>query len=107
MYEQREDVSAPVRDISDGTTVGFRYLQFGTGTPESVTVRLKANEKVTVSVRIDAYDGKEIASFTAEPGEEEITVPVRGAGIGKHAVYFVFSAEGNGPAAEMDRFTFD
>ena len=43
----------------------------------------------------------------AEPGTGEVTAPVKGAGIGKHAVYFVFSAEGDGPAAEMDRFTFD
>ena len=107
VYEQREDISAPVKDISDGTTVGFRYLQFGTHTPESVTVRLTALKKVTVSVRVDARDGKEIASFTADPGTEEITAPVSGAGIGRHAVYFAFSAEGDGPAAEMDRFSFD
>ena len=86
---------------------GGRYLQFGNNTPESVTVRLSVKERVTVRVRRDAWDGKEIACFTAEPGTEEITAPVRGAGIGKHAVYFAFSAEGEGPAAEMDRFTFD
>ena len=107
VYEQREDISAPVKDITDGTAAGFRYLQFGTCTPKSVTVKLRANREVKVSVRIDARDGKEIASFTAEPGTEEITVPVRGAGIGKHAVYFVFRTEGDTPAAEFERFTFD
>ena len=107
VYEQRDDVSAPVKNITDGTVIGFRYLQFGNNTPESVTVRLSVKERVTVRVRRDAWDGKEIACFTAEPGTEEITAPVRGAGIGKHAVYFAFSAEGEGPAAEMDRFTFD
>ena len=107
VYEQQDDISAPVMDISDGTAIGFRYLQFGNTAPESVTVKLEAKAKITVSVRIDACDGKEIASFTAEPGTGEVTAPVKGAGIGKHAVYFVFSAEGHGPAAEMDRFTFD
>ncbi len=107
VYERREDISAPVKDISDGTAAGFRYLQFGTRTPKSVTVKLRVNREVKVSVRTDTRDGKEIASFAAEPGMEEITVPVRGAGIGKHAVYFVFRTEGDAPAAEFDRFTFD
>ncbi len=107
VYEQREDISAPVKDISDGTAAGFRYLQFGTRTPKSVTVKLRVNREVKVSVRTDTRDGREIASFAAEPGMEEITVPVRGAGIGKHAVYFVFKTEGDAPAAEFDRFTFD
>lgn len=30
VYEKRADISAPVVGISSGTTVGFRYLQFGT-----------------------------------------------------------------------------
>ncbi len=107
VYEQREDISAPVRDISDGLSAGFRYLQFGLHTPESVTVRMTALRPVSVSVRLDARDGKEIAAFRAENGTKEITTPVHGAGIGKHAVYYVFSAEGDGAAAEMDAFTFD
>ena len=107
VYEKREDVSAPVKNISDGTAVGFRYLQFGNNTPETVTVKMTAAVPVTVRVRLDARDGKEIASFRAEKGTHEITAPVTGAGIGKHAVYFVFAAEEDGPAAEMDRFTFD
>ena len=107
VYEQREDISAPVRNISDGLSAGFRYLQFGLHTPESVTVRMTALRPVSVSVRLDARDGKEIAAFRAENGTKEITTPVHGAGIGKHAVYFVFSAEGDGAAAEMDTFTFD
>ena len=107
VYEQREDISAPIRDISDGTAAGFRYLQFGQTAPGSVTVKMKALKPVSVSVRLDAHDGKEIAAFREEAGEKEITAPVRGAGIGRHAVYFVFSSETEGPAAELDRFTFD
>jgi hypothetical protein len=39
--------------------------------------------------------------------QSRVTAPVRGASIGRHAVYFVFSSEAEGPAAELDRFTFD
>ena len=107
VYDQREDVSAPVKDISDGTGIGFRYLQFGCTTPESLTVRMTAYRPVRVKVRVDTRDGKEIACFGAVPGQNDYTVPVKGAGIGKHAVYFLFETEGDTPAAEMDRFTFD
>ena len=107
VYEQREDVSAPVKDISNGTGVGFRYLQFGCNPPETLTVRMTAQKPVKVTVRLDARDGKEIAAFKAQEGKTEYTVPVKEAGIGKHAVYFLFEAEDDGPAAELDRFTFD
>ena len=107
VYEQREDVSAPVKDISNGTGIGFRYLQFGSNPPKTVTARMTARHPVIVTLRLDARDGKKIASFRADETKEEYTVPVYGAGVGKHAVYFVFSSEQDGPAAEMDRFTFD
>ena len=107
VYEEREDASMPVRDISDGTVAGFRYLQFGSRTPRSVTVKMTARKDVRVQVRLDAYDGKVIAAFSAQPGKQEYTAEVRGAGIGRHAVYFAFSMEGEEPAAELDRFTFD
>ena len=107
VYEQREDISAPVKEISDGTAVGFRYLQFGSRTPKTATVRMTALCPVDVEIRVDSYDGKRVACFRAETGEQEITVPVSGAGIGKHAVYFRFSAEKEGPVAELDAFTFD
>ena len=107
VYKQQEDISAPVKNITDGTTIGFRYLQFGNRTPESVTVRMTASRKATVRVRLDTYDGKEIACFIAEPGTQEFTAPVKGAGIGRHAVYFAFSMDREEPAAEMDFFTFD
>ena len=107
VYEQREYVSAPVKDVSDGTGIGFRYLQFGCNPPETLTVRMTAQKPVKVTVRLDARDGKEIAAFKAQEGKTEYTVPVKEAGIGKHAVYFLFEAEDDGPAAELDRFTFD
>ena len=107
VYDRREDISAPVKDISDGTGIGFRYLQFGSNTPRTVTVQMNAKKPVKVSVRLDARDGKEIASFCTDETKTEYTAPVSGVGIGKHAVYFLFSAEENGSVAEMNRFTFD
>ena len=103
VYEQREDVSAPVKDITDGTTVGFRYLQFGLNTPKTLTAVMKAEGSGTVSVRLDQPGGREIAQFGTASGK--ITVPLAGGVTGKHGVYFVFDlAEGK---AELDRFTFD
>ena len=64
-------------------------------------------QPAAVSVRLDARYGKEIASFRLNETDTEYTVPVHGADVGKHAVYFVFTAEQDGPIAEMDRFTFD
>ena len=103
VYEQREDISAPVKDITDGTTVGFRYLQFGNNTPGSLTILMKAEGKGTVSVRLDEPGGREIAHADTVTGET--TVPLSGSVIGRHAVYFRFSLEEG--RAEMDRFTFN
>ena len=107
VYEQRPDISAPVMDLSDGTTVGFRYLQFGPNAPKNVTLVLRVSFPVTVSVRVDGYKGREIAKAAVTPGQEEITVPVTAGVIGKRAVYFAFSADRTEPAGAFDRFTFD
>jgi hypothetical protein len=103
VYEQRDDISAPIKNITNGTAVGFRYLQFGLQTPKTVTLVMKANGEGKVSVRLDTPGGKEIAKFDAKDGEA--TVPVQGGIIGKHAVYFVFCMKKG--TAEMDWFTFD
>ena len=103
VYEQREDVSARVMNITDGLTLGFRYLQFGLNTPKSITVVMNTESGAAVSVRLDTPGGREIAWMEAEGGE--VTVPLKSGVTGKHAVYFVFNLpEGK---AEMDRFTFD
>ena len=103
VYEQRDDVSAPVKNITDGTVIGFRYLQFGLNTPKSLTVLMKTEWKGSISVRLDTPGGREIARIDSAEGET--TVPLTGGVIGKHAVYFVFALEEG--TAEMDRFTFD
>ncbi|MBP5727002.1 MAG: hypothetical protein J6Y48_07990, partial [Clostridia bacterium] len=66
---------------------------------------MKADGKGEVSVRLDSRDGKEIARFAAADGE--VSAPVTGGLIGKHAVYFCFFAEKEGAAVELDCFTFD
>ena len=105
VYEQREDVSAPVMNITDGLTAGFRYLQFGLNTPKRLTAVICSEGRAEVSVRLDTPGGREIARFTVESGRQEASAPLKGGVIGKHAVYFVFSMETG--KAEMDRFTFD
>lgn len=104
-YEQRDDISTPVVDITNGTTVGFRYLQFGMNTPESVTVVLGRHDGCKVNVRIDSFNGRIISSLDFVETENEKTQPLEWGVIGKHAVYFEFLVESG--LAEFDRFTFD
>ena len=105
VYEQRDDVSAPVTNITDGTVAGFRYLQFGKNPPKTVTAVAKAETGITVSVRLDKADGREIACLRLDQGQTENTAPLKDDVTGKHAVYFVFRT-GNAKA-EFNRFTFD
>lgn len=107
VYERDDNISAPVVDITNGTTVGFRYLQFGANSPKTVTVCMNAKADVRVNVRVDAYDGKQIAAMDCTPGAGEFTAPVNAGVIGKHAVYFEFVSGQEGAIAEFDRFTFD
>ena len=103
VYEQRDDVSARVMDITDGLSAGFRYLQFGLNTPKTITLVMNTEGEGKVHVRLDTPGGREIALIEVKNGET--TVPLLGGVTGKHAVYFVFEMkEGK---AEMDRFTFD
>ena len=102
VYEQAEGVSAPIVNIKDGTTVGFRYLQFGTNSPSSVTLSAKADKPMNVRVRLDSWRGRVIAELEINSGE--VTAPLTAGIIGKRAIYFEFSGEGE---AEFDWFTFD
>lgn len=104
-YEQRDDISTPVVDITDGATAGFRYLQFGTNTPESVTVVLGKHDACKVNVRIDSFNGRIISALDFDESVNEKTMPLEWGLIGRHAVYFEFLI-GSG-TAEFDRFTFD
>ena len=107
VYEKTESASSPVVDITNGTTVGFRYLQFGLNTPKTVTAEINALEDITVNIRIDDYKGKVVASMKLKKGETSKTADITSGIIGKHAVYFEFGSESAEAAAELVRFTFD
>ena len=93
-------------NLSSGTTVGFRYLQFGNNSPKQVQVVLGSHRKLKVNVRIDSYQGRIVAAMEFSEKEQEKTAELTSAVIGKHAVYFEFLSEETGAIAEFDRFTF-
>ena len=105
-YEMREDLSTPVVNLSSGTTVGFRYLQFGNNTPKQVEIVLGEHQALRVNVRIDSYRGRIVASDTFACEEVSKILDLNTAVIGKHAVYFEFLSEETGAIAEFDRFAF-
>ena len=110
-YEQRDDISTPVVNITSGTTVGFRYLQFGNNSPKTVTVTLykecSAKAPLSVNVRADSYRGRVIATIPFDGSETEKTAALTAGIIGKHAVYFEFVSEDKEACFAFDRFTFD
>ncbi|MCR4642321.1 MAG: family 43 glycosylhydrolase [Lachnospiraceae bacterium] len=106
-YEQREDLSTPVVDITSGTTVGFRYLQFGANTAKSVSVILEEAKKLKVLVRLDSYKGRVISVLDFTGSEKELTAELACGVIGKHAVYFEFRSDAPEESYIFDRFTFD
>ena len=107
VYEQTDSVSAPVVDITNGTTVGLRYLQFGNNSPKTVTAQINALEDITVNVRVDDYKGKVVASMKMSKGETEKTADITSGIVGKHAIYFEFLSDSADSIAEFVRFTFD
>lgn len=106
-YEQRDDISTPVVGISSGTTVGFRYLQFGAISPKGITVVLNEHKALRVNVRIDSYKGRIIAVLGFNENEYEKSAGIDAGVIGKHAIYFEFVSSMDGEIASFDRFSFD
>ena len=104
VYEQTDGISAPIVNIKSGTTAGFRYLQFGTFSPKSVTISVIVKGQMSVKVHIDSWRGRVVAELTLEPEKTEYSVPINCGIIGKRAVYFEVSGDGE---AEFDWFTFD
>ena len=103
VYEQVDGVSSPIVNIKSGTTVGFRYLQFGTKSPDRVIISATSTGNMSVNVRVDDWKGRVVAKISLAPTEalHEATI---GAGIiGKRAVYFEFEGDGE---AEMDWVSF-
>jgi len=107
IYEEREDVSAPIVNITSGTTVGFRYLQFGHNTAKSVTVILEEAKDVKVNVRLDSSKGRVIATLDFYGDKKAQTEKLNSGVIGKHAVYFEFLSEDKSEVYTFDRFSFD
>ncbi len=105
-YERREDISTPVTCITSGTTVGFRYLQFGQVPPRYVTAVMERCRPMSVLVRLDSHRGRVIARLDFTGTENERSADLTCGVIGKHAVYFEFLADETGEIASFDRFTF-
>ncbi len=113
--------SSPVINVRNGSTIGFRYLQFGTDGADEVTawygahvgyaglgkvINDQAPQEVpglTVLVRADGHDG-EIVGCIGRSGE-----PCRLAQrlTGKRAIYFEFQSDDPERTFWFDRFTFD
>ena len=106
-YERTEEISTPVVNISSGTTVGFRYIQFGANSPKEVTMVLREHKALTVRVRIDSYRGRVIAETGFAADEYEKSAALCTGVIGKHALYFEFVSEEEGAVAAFDKFSFD
>ncbi len=104
VYEQVDGISAPIVHIGDKTTAGFRYLQFGTIAPKSVTIAASVKKSMSVRVRIDSWRGRVVAEFDLEPEKTQYSAQLSCGIIGRRAVYFEFLGDGE---AEFDWFTFD
>ena len=105
-YEQRDDVSTPVVGITSGTTVGFRYLQFGGNSPRTVTLVTDRHQPMAVNVRLDSCRGRIIARLDFSGDALEQTAGLLAGVVGKHAVYFEFLSDQPGEIASFNRFTF-
>ena len=105
-YDPRDDVSTPVVGITSGTTVGFRYLQFGSYPPRYVTVAVNRCLPMRVLVRLDSYRGRVIACLEFSGENHEKSAALTSGVIGKHAAYFEFLSDETGEIASFDRFTF-
>lgn len=107
VYDKIEDVSAPVMDITDGLSIGYRYMQFGEGNVKSAVLKLKVHKHLIVSIHIDQYNGPMLGEQAVDAGVEEIIIPITTQVFGKHAVYFTFHSEANDSIAEFARFIFE
>lgn len=119
----------PIVGLKDGSVAGFKYLNFGEE-PQGVKLNMlisqtKENVEGTVDVYLDAPnvdDGTLVASVditnvalgegpkeSGSDGTEwtwlsaDVAVEVNGT----HAVYFVFSSDGDGTICKFDEFAFE
>ena len=102
-----EGDSAPVVNIISGTTVGFKYIQFGEAGASRAVLTGKFPAGFTVNVITDSYDGQVAGSVTAEADSSELTIDLPVKITGKHAVYFGFITEDGTASAVFDSFVFE
>ena len=102
-----EGDSSPVVDIQSGATIGFKYLNFGTEGAEKATITGEFPKGFKISIRIDSYDGKVIASETAKEDAKEVLFDLSEKVTGRHAVYFEFVTDDEDARSVFDTFTFD
>ena len=102
-----EGDSSPVVDIQSGATIGFKYLNFGTAGAEKATITGEFPKGFKISIRIDSYDGKVIASETAKEDAKEVLFDLSEKVTGRHAVYFEFVTDDEDARSVFDTFTFD
>ncbi len=108
VYDMKDDISSPIVNISSGTTVGFRYLNTFDLSAKVVYVSINALTNLTLKVIIDAHDGEIIGSLDIKCSNsyKEYCIPLIKEFNGKHAIYFLFSAEEDNNIAEFDHFSF-
>lgn len=96
-----------VRRIRTGTTVGFRYLQFGDSPAKRVSLWGKALCDVTVNLRIDMHQGPVVATLSLKAGDTSAAADLNIPLTAKHAVYFEFLGAKEQELAVFYQFTFD
>jgi hypothetical protein len=81
---------AYIHNLRDGAEAGWKYLAFG-GTEHSVRLEVRGTFAGSVSVRIDAPDGPEVARALVSPsdGWRWVEARISSTVTGVHAVYLV------------------
>lgn len=100
----KNNPSAPVVNIKDGTVIGFKYINFGGVSPKEVYLRIKPFCAINILINLDTPTGKPLCSVRAEAAADYriLSAPLKCEATGKHAVYITFGAE-----CEFDFITFE
>ena len=107
--EELETGGMDVGYIEDGDYIAFRNIHFGAGADTFSALAGSATEGGTISLRLDAPDGKEIGkcSVTGTDGWQtwqDFSCAVTGAS-GVHTLYLVFTGD-EGFLLNIDKFCF-
>ena len=102
-----EGDSSPVVDIQSGATIGFKYLNFGTEGASKAVLTGDIPAGTTVSIMLDSYNGKTVATTEVSADSKEITFELTEKVTGKHAVYFSFMNNDEEKRSIFDTFRFE